>query len=270
MPLHSPSHPTRRQFLAETAASGLTATAGCLGDDTVDPDASLTATHGVTLQPDVDPARSEWYLSPDALTDYVDRRREQFGDAGPPSLAEPGAGEGEFVGAWASSPTVTGGDPDPLARLSLLCVTRRVDAAESRLRHVVWAGGVRETTRKPLVGDLGPTLALATVGVGLTTENEPVDLLSVTPRRVPDRTDDGTVTLRPDGVSPVTQPVPPGDLAVERESTDAGETYCFRWRGNRTAPTALTAVCETTDPGPDETVGFGVVGDLGVAGRGPL
>jgi len=53
---------------------------------------------------------------------------------------------------------------------------------------------------------------------------------------------------------------------VER---DDGE-YLLRWRGNRTAPTALTAICETSMPVEGDSLDFAVEADLGLAGRGLL
>ncbi|MFC5367282.1 twin-arginine translocation signal domain-containing protein [Salinirubrum litoreum] len=267
MPLHTPDRPTRRQFLAASAATGLTATAGCLGDGVADPDASSSVSMGVTVPPDREPSAVKWYLSPAELAVFVERQREWFGEAAPWDVDEPVRNDGEFVGAWALTPTV-GGDDDPLGLLTILCLTRRIERGDDdRLRHLCWAGGRRLRSTRPVVGDLGPELALADLAVGLTTRDGPLDLLAVAPADVGEATDDGTLFVATQSRPGLEQPTPPGEVAVER---DDGGRYLLRWRGNRTAPTALTAICETSVPGGNARLDFAVDAGLGLAGRGPL
>lgn len=268
MSLHSSPRTTRRRFLAATATTGLTATAGCLGDGVADPDVSTSVSMGVTVPPGREPSAVQWYLSPAELAVFVDHQRERFGDQAPWSFDERARDEGEFVGAWALTPTVAGGDEDdPLGELTILCLTRRVAAGDDdRLRHLCWAGGRRLRSTRPVVGDLGPEVALADLAVGLTTRDGPLDLLTVTPDDVDDATTDGTLSVGTKRGPGLEQPTPPGDLSVET----GDDRHLLRWRGNRTAPTALTVICETTVPAEDEPLDVAVEADLGLAGRGPL
>lgn len=268
MSLHTPDRPTRRQFLAATAASGLTATAGCLGDGVADPDVSSAVSMGITVPPNRDPSAVNWWLSADELAGFLEHQREWFGERAP-SDVDGQTHDDEFVGAWALTPTVSGGDADaPLGVLSILCLTRRVGGGDDdRLRHLCWAGGRRLRSTRPVVGDLGPQLALADLAVGLTTRDGPLDLLRVAPSDVAGVSDDGTLPVGTWDGETIERPTPPGELSVER---DGGDRYLLRWRGNRTTPTALTVICETTVPAGDEPLAFAVEADLRLAGRGPL
>jgi hypothetical protein len=267
--LPTPARSPSRQFLAASAATGLTATAGCLGDGAADPDVSSSVSMGITVPPDREPSAVDWWLSAEELARFLRRHRERFAERAPSDVGTGVHDDSAFVGAWALTPTVSGGDgDDPLGGLSILCLTRRVGTGDDeRLRHRCWVGGRRLRSTRPLLGDLGPPLALVDLAVGVTTRDGPLDLLAGAPGDVGRATDGGTLSVGTWDGEPVEQPIPPGELSVAREEPGS---YLLRWRGTRTAPTALTTICETTTPAADEPLTFAVEAELGLAGRGPL
>lgn len=252
--------PSRRGFLAATTSVGAVVTAGCLGSGDV---AGLSATHHIEVPPGVEPSFAKRYLSPAELAVYVERQRERFGDAAPWSLRHQVRHEGDFVGAWQSTRSVEARNAQ-VATVETVCLTRRIEEGETtRLRHVLWAGSSLTRDRQPLIGGTGPSIALDTMSVGIDTGDGPIELRAVAPRDPTAAIENGTLIVGTEGMPALRRPTPGGELNV-RYSPGERNRYAFEWRGTRTEPLALLAVCETTVPPAEEPLRFALTASVGV------
>lgn len=242
--------PTRRQYLRRAAgtvtAAGLAATAGCLGDvrDEIDPAPSTSADLDAT--PASALSASEW-------AEYVNDRREQYGDRGVWGTARDEPDHGlEFVGAWAETASLDVGESGGLravadAAAALYRTDRSGEAERTHYRCWLWIGGLLFGPRDG--GLLAPTpeLRRLVVGVALDGDGEMGPYAPATERT------DGPVAVEspaPDGDGlRATFPLSEGTVGVDPEGTGFDEdAYAAEWVGRRRGFQSVNAVCELSWP----------------------